>query len=408
MAEHTRSKTQTERLEDAITKLTQNQNQFTVNQKNNRATSEGEVSPRYFGPKHETDHGTFGPRMKLDVPRFDGADAAGSIFKISQFFDYHGTPEHERIQVASFYLDGPALSWFQWMYRNGQISSWNGEHFHQHLQHLELVFQKLQEGQFFLKISKCAFGQRRVEYLGHIMSKNGVELEPYKIQAMQDWPVPTSLKSLRGSLGLIGFYRRFIKNYANIVAPLTTLLRKDQFQWGCKAQFAFEEIMSAMTRALILTLPDFSLPFVIETDASSMGMGAVLMQKNHPISYFSKQFCLKLMHSSTYIRELCAITTVVKRWRPYLIGHSFTILTDHKSLKELINQLIQIPEQQMYLAKLLRFDYTIQYKAGKYNTVADALSRIHDPSSEANWTLTMSRFKFLDDLRLELARSTHY
>lgn len=167
--------------------------------------------------------------------------------------------------------------------------------FPQHMHHLALVFRKLQEGQFFLKMSKCTFGQRRVEYLGHIVSKEGVELEPSKIQAMLDWSVPHSLKSLHGFLGLTGFYRRFIKDYANIAAPLTMLLRKDQFHWGDEAHAAFEELKSAMTKVPVLALPDFNIPFAIETDASGSGMGDVLLQNNHPIAYFSKQLCPKIL-----------------------------------------------------------------------------------------------------------------
>ncbi|MCH82581.1 hypothetical protein A2U01_0003391 [Trifolium medium] len=135
-------------------------------------------------------------------------------------------------------------------------------------------------------------------------------------------------------------------------------------------------------------------------------MGAVLMQNNHPIAFFSKQFCPRLLRSSTYVRELHAITTAVKKWRQYLLGHPFTIHTDHKSLKELISQVIQTPEQQVYLSKLLGFDFRIQYKSGKTNVVADALSRIEDPVHCL--TLTMPHFIFLDDLRLLLQNSPEF
>lgn len=212
--------------------------------------------------------------------------------------------------------------------------------FADHLKHLDMVFHILDEGKFFLKESKCAFSQRSIEYLGHIVSEKGVAAEPSKIKAMVDWPPPTTLKALRGFLGLTGFYRRFIKGYANIAAPLTQLLRKDSFHWNNEAQTAFNQLKEAMVQAPVLALPNFSQPFVVETDASGSGMGAVLMQHNHPIAYFSKQFCPKLLHSSTYIRELHAITAAVKKWRQYLLGHPFIILTDHRSLKELMSQAI--------------------------------------------------------------------
>jgi len=114
----------------------------------------------------------------------------------------------------------------------------------------------------------------------------------------------------------------------------------------------------------------------VETDASGVGMGAVLSQCGHPIAYFNKPFSPKLLRASTYIRELFAITAAIKKWHQYLLGQRFTILTDHRSLKELLTQVIQTPEQHMYLARLMGYDYTIQYRAGNRNQAVDALSRL--------------------------------
>jgi len=130
-----------------------------------------------------------------------------------------------------------------------------------------------------------------------------------------------------------------------------------------------------MTEALVLALPDFTVPFQLETDASGSAMGVVLMQHDHPIAFFSKPFCPRLLRSLTYVRELHALTSVVNKWRHYLLGHPFVIITDHRSLKELMSQVIQTLEQQVYLSKLLGYDYTIQYRAWKHNVVADTLSR---------------------------------
>ncbi|PNX92970.1 Ty3/gypsy retrotransposon protein, partial [Trifolium pratense] len=277
-----------------------------------------------------------------------------------------------------------------------------------HLKHLESVFQALIQGEFFLKQSKCLLAQRRLEYLGHVVSAGGVCPEPSKIQAILDWPLPTNITALRGFLGLTGFYRKFIQRYASIASPLTSLLRKDSFHWNPEATIAFNALKLAMTSAPTLALPDFSKPFILETDASGIAMGAVLMQDSHPIAFFSKPFCQRLQKASTYVRELHAITTAVKKWRQYLLGHKFIIFTDHQSLKELLTQIIQTPEQQIYLAKLMGYDYTIQYKTGKTNVVADALSRLPETPSGMHLSLSMPNFLFLEQLKLALAASTPF
>lgn len=162
-----------------------------------------------------------------------------------------------------------------------------------------------------------------------MVSAAGIAPDPSKISAMLDWPIPTSTTDLRGFLGLTGFYRRFIRGYAQLAAPLTTLLRKDNFFWNDEATRAFNTLKQVMTTAPVLTPLDFDIPFCLETDASGAAMGAVLSQCSHPIAFFSKIFCPRLQHSSTYVRELHAITAAVRQWRHYLLGHPFVILTDH-------------------------------------------------------------------------------
>lgn len=183
----------------------------------------------------------------------------------------------------------------------------------EHVRHLEKTFQVLMEGSFFLKLSKCSFGQQQVKYLGHFVSAQGVEPIHAKVQAIQHWPSPNSLKALRSFLGLVGFYRRFICGYASIAAPLTTVLTKDSFVWNQSAQIAFDQLKKAISSAPILLLPDFSIPFVLETYASGIGMGTVLSQKGHPIAFFSKTFNTKLLMASAYVQELAAITVAVKK-----------------------------------------------------------------------------------------------
>lgn len=213
-----------------------------------------------------------------------------------------------------------------------------------HLQHLTVVLQLLKDNSFFVKMSKCSFGQTTIEYLGHLVGKDGVRVDPQKISAMSEWPSPTTLKQLRGFLGLTGYYRRFVKGYATIAFPLTELLKKGQFSWSPTAQAAFEELKRAMISTPVLALPNFSIPFDVETDASGYGVGAVLSQERHPIAFFSKKLSHTLAMSSAYVRELFAITQAVRKWRHYLLGRLFFIHTDHRSLRELMHQVVQTAE----------------------------------------------------------------
>ncbi|MCI01291.1 Ty-3/Gypsy retrotransposon polyprotein, partial [Trifolium medium] len=137
-------------------------------------------------------------------------------------------------------------------------------------------------------------------------------------------------------------------------------------------------------------------------------MGAVLLQNKHPIAYFSKVFCPRMMNASTYIRELYAITSAVKKWRQYLLGTYFIIQTDHRSLRELLTQVIQTPEQQHYLAKLLGYHYEIQYKPGNTNVVADALSRSITAEEPGSYSLSVPHCSFLESLKQELASNSEF
>lgn len=154
-----------------------------------------------------------------------------------------------------------------------------------HLSHLQQVLQVLAKHQLFAKFSKCLFGVTTVDYLGHIISKQGVAVDPAKLKAIQEWLAPSSVTALRGFLGLSGYYRRFVKDYAAIAGPLTDLLKAHSFRWNDKAQHAFQQLKIAMTTLPVLGLPDFSLSFDVTTDASGVAIRAVLEQNSHPISF---------------------------------------------------------------------------------------------------------------------------
>jgi len=238
------------------------------------------------------------------------------------------------------------------------------------------VFTILGQNQFLLKHSKCSFAKKSLEYLGHIISAEGVSTDPAKIQAVTTWPVPQDLKQLRGFLGLSGYYRKFIQHYGIINRPLTDLLKKNSvFLWIPQHQQAFDTLKQALISAPVLALPDFSKPFTIETDASANGIGAVLMQSGHPIAYLSKSLGIKAQALSTYEKECLTLIMAVTKWKPYLQHKKFTILTDQKSLIHMGGQKIHQGMQKKAFLKLLGLQYKLVYKKGLENKAADALSR---------------------------------
>jgi hypothetical protein len=188
----------------------------------------------------------------------------------------------------------------------------------EHRQHLQLVLQALHDNQLYLKHSKCSFAQHQLEYLGHIISANGVATDPQKTAAMLHWPTPTTVTELRAFLGLTGYYRKFVKGYGIIAKPLTNLLRHKQFQWSSAAQAAFDELKIAMSHTPVLALPNFQEPFTVETDACAVGIGAVLMQNGQPIAFLSKALGDKHKNMSIYEKEFLALIMAVERWRHYL------------------------------------------------------------------------------------------
>lgn len=271
-----------------------------------------------------------------------------------------------------------------------------------HIRHLKMVLQCLLDHSLFAKLSKCVFGQTKVSYLGHLVDYQGVQPDPAKIDAVSSWPSPASLKQLRAFLGLAGYYRKFVRNFAHIASPLTALLKKDAFSWTTEAESSFQALKGALTHTPVLALPNFELPFVIDTDASGIGIGAVLTQNGHPLAYFSKKLNPKMQAASTYERELFAVTEAVAKWRTYLLGNHFVIRTDQKSIKELSSQVVHTPAQQRFIIKLLGYDFSIEYKPGSTNTVADALSRTQqEKKSEQILLLTTISDPLLEDLRLE-------
>ena len=253
--------------------------------------------------------------------------------------------------------------------------------FKEHLERLARVFSALQKAQLKLKLSKCHFAQREVKYLGHIVSEKGIAPDPGKIEAVSSYPAPQNPKELKQFLGLSNYYRRFIPHYANIAEPLNKLLRKNQhkFKWDAGCQAAFDHLKCKLTKAPILSYPDFTLPFILQTDASDTAIGAILSQSHDGcetvICYWSRQLTKPERNYSTIEREALAAVSAIKEFYPYLYGFSFKLVTDHnpltslKGLKDVGGRLAR------WLMYLQQFNFQVEYRSGKTHNNADALSR---------------------------------
>ncbi|WVZ70841.1 hypothetical protein U9M48_019477 [Paspalum notatum var. saurae] len=246
----------------------------------------------------------------------------------------------------------------------------------EHEEHLRLVLQKLREHQLYAKLSKCEFWLDQVPFLGHIVSKGGIMVDPSKISSVMDWKVPEVVKEVRGFLGLAGYYRRFIESFSKIAKPMTSLLEKGvPFIWSKERQAAFDELKKRLTTAPVLTLPDLTKSFTVYCDASKEGLGCVLMQEGKVIAYASRQLRKHEVNYPTHDLELAAVVHALKIWRHYLFGNRCEIYTDHKSLKYIFTQNELNMRQRRWLELIKDYDLEIHYHLGKANVVADALSR---------------------------------
>ena len=270
--------------------------------------------------------------------------------------------------------------------------------FEEHIRRIEAVFSRLHEHGLKLKPSKCEFFKTSVKYLGHVVSENGVETDPDKIAALSEWPVPHNVKTLRSFLGFTGYYRRFIKDYAKLVKPLNDLLvghptnkhaiseqkkkkkKCTPWQWGDSQQYAFDTLKEKLSSPPVLAYADFSKPFIVHTDASSEGLGAVLYQeqegKERVIAYASRGLRQSERNYPAHKLEfLCLKWAVTEKFHDYLYGNQFQVCTDNNPLTYVLSSAKLDASGHRWLAALSTFNFSLKYKSGKSNNDADGLSR---------------------------------
>lgn len=246
----------------------------------------------------------------------------------------------------------------------------------EHERHLRIVLETLRQQKLYAKFSKCEFWLNQVAFLGHVVSADGIIMDPSKVEAITKWPRPTTVTEIRSFLGLAGYYRRFVEGFSKLALPLTQLMRKgEKFVWTDEREKSFEELKRRLVSTPILTLPSGSGGFQIYSDASKKGLGCVLMQHEKVIAYASRQLKPYEENYPTHDLELAAVVFALKIWRHYLYGESCDIFTDHKSLKYIFTQRELNMRQRRWLELLKDYDTNIQYHPGKANVVADALSR---------------------------------
>lgn len=262
------------------------------------------------------------------------------------------------------------------------------ETFEQQLERLETVLKRLADTGLKVKLQRCAFLQQSVKFLGHQISAEGVGMDPSKVSAVKNWKVPTTSKELQSFLGFCSYYRRFIQGFSQIAGLLHDLVnkcsgvKKTGTMWTPECDSSFEQLKEKLTSAPILGFADFTQPFILETDASQHGLGALLCQRQgdtkRVIAYASRRLRQDERNDRNYSSmklELLALKcAVAEKFRSYLLGSKFVVLTDNNPLCHLQTVKLGAIEQR-WVAQLSVFDFEVKYRPGSSNAAADALSR---------------------------------
>ena len=255
--------------------------------------------------------------------------------------------------------------------------------FDEHLDRLEEVFKRLSQAGLTMKPSKCEFFKREVLFLGHCGSQEGIKPNPKTVEAVRSWKVPTNVKEIQSYLGLCSYYRQYIENFSHIASPLTNLTKKKvKFIWDDSCQKAYEMLKEKLCSAPILALPQPGLRYILDTDASDTGIGAVLSQiqegRERVIAYASKKLDTQQQRYSVTRRELLAAITFMNQFRHYLLGQRFLLRTDHGSLRWIFEFKDPRGQEARWLEVLAQYDFEIQHRPGQKHQNADGLLRKYE------------------------------
>lgn len=279
----------------------------------------------------------------------------------------------------------------------------------EHFESLNKIFKRLNEFNLKVQLDKCKFLTKYTEFLGHIITPEGITPNPEKIKAIKNLKLPGSVKQIKSFLGLTGFYRKFIKNYSTIANPMIKYLRKNTHINMRDQEYidSFDKLKTLLTTYPVLAYPEFDKEFVLTTDASDIAIGAVLSQKGRPISYASRTLNSAERNYHTLEKELLAIVWSVKYFRPYLYGRKFLVRTDHQPLKWLYS--LKEPNSRIIRWKIMlgEFEFDVEYLKGKDNKVADFLSRIPKPNVEDEENLDIKSLFELTDSDMSTVHSAN-
>ena len=251
----------------------------------------------------------------------------------------------------------------------------------EHVRDVDRVLEKLEAGGITLRPEKCLFASDEVDYLGYYMNEEGIRPQKALVEAIQDFNRPKTKKEVRRFLGTVGFYRDFIRNFADISSPLRRLTQNNvRFKWSEDCETSFEELKKLLIQYPVLAFPITNKEFIVEVDASKFAVGGVLQQEQHdgtvkPVSYCSFALSAAQSNWEPYSQETFALVLAVRKWHPYLYGNRFTFRSDHNPLKNIRNKKDPRGKIANWLMELEEYDYVIQHIPGKDNVIADCLSR---------------------------------